>query len=301
MIFLYLLGVEIVKALVIAAPYALGAFIVIKLIFRSKLRWNFLVFFGFLLLGTGVAFSLPFYELSKRFDKWAKVEADLCEKYVEFWVTDQLPTVLVSLNGSDKTKWFRGASSNNKWHGQLMKHVEIKSLAVYDPTKEERLWGNRGPLDGIEGRWKKIWLEESGHPKCNHFDEMMSENALFSNDYMTLLEDYELVDKCVAIEVIEDESSIVFIKKTIETKNLYRSTGFSTNLETARAYNEVTGEEYARLSRLMSGWPRFPDNFHSAFVAKAGSCDKYRAINRNRIDSVVLTVDMYNFKQETLK
>lgn len=105
----------------------------------------------------------------------------------------------------------------------------------------------------------------------------------------------------MAVEIIEEESDIIFIKKSIERKNLYREAEFSTNLETARAYNEVSGEEYARLSRLMSGWPRFPDNFHSLFVAKAGSCDKYRAINRNRIDSVALTIDMYEFEQGMLK
>lgn len=297
MIFLYLLGVEIVKALVIGAPYALGAFIAIKIIFHSKLSWNFSVFFGFLLLTTGVAFSFPFYELSQRFNDWAAVQSDMCEKYVEFWVSDKLPTELVSLKGSNKTKWPRGASSQGEWQGQLIKPNGIKSLAVYDPTKEERLWGKSKSLDGVEGRWKKLWLEDRGHQKCEYFESYMSVNSVESANFFRSLERNGLSNKCVAIEVVEDESNIVLITKSIETKKIYRSPGFSINLETVRAYNEVTGEEYARLSRLMSGWPRFPDNFHSAFVAKGGSCDKYRAINRNRINGATLISKIYNVKQ----
>lgn len=107
------------------------------------------------LISFAVAFSWPFYDLSQRFNEWAEARAEICEKHVDFWVSEDLPAELVAFKGSDKSEWNRGSSSRDSWWETLILMPKVRSLAVYDPTQEERIWGRDKPLDGVEGRWKK--------------------------------------------------------------------------------------------------------------------------------------------------
>jgi len=111
-----------------------------------------------------------------------------------------------------------------------------------------------------------------------------------------------LVNKCMAIEIIEDESKIAILAKKEERQSLYRKPGFSIILVKTSVYNERTGEEYASLAQLQSGWPRTSSNFRTMFVARGGSCDKQQALSRERISGSSIAnfyyVDLKQLKKE---
>ncbi len=291
MIVIILFFFEVAKALMIGIPVGLGIYVVLRLLTPFAIWKKIVAAFIPIAMASLAAFIWPFIDLSIRFDDWAQAEEEICKKQVSFELNPNLPRERVALYGSNIENYSQGISEKTSNFDRLV-YMNIDSLAVYDRPVPERQVRVGYPLDGIDGRWKELWLAEKGDPHCRNFEEWGRQNVNLYESVVRLQEKNGLHNKCVAIAVIEDESTINFIATKKTKRKVYSKPGFSTFLVDVEVYNERTGEALAHLTTIESGWPRFPGTFQTKFVGKAGKCQKLNEFRERGIDST-LSADIF--------
>ncbi len=298
MIILYLFFIELLKVIAIGVAGGLPIYLLLRyatpLTFWQTKKTAFIP----ILLIAICAFVWPFYTLHLQFQEWAEAEKKLCS-HVSVEMPSELPRKRVAYYGSDKTKYGKGGTASiGTW--EFLYRSNVYSIALYEPTKQEASWSPKIPLDGIEGEWKELWLANDGNRYCDAYYSFSKENPALFESALYNQKRNGIVGKCVAIRPITDETTINYLGQETKTKPVYRKGYFSLSIENYRLFNEVTQEDYVRLSTIWSTWPRYSTNFRSLFVATAYGCPKDQFLIRNRMTpplNKTVFIKEYNYKE----